>query len=305
VNKAFLLRTAAVVLTGVALLGAAAPASARNIGPDDELVLTGTVRVPRGEHADRIVIGDGRVFVDGEVDGVIFALDAPVHIGRHAVINGDVISISRRVTLERGAILNDDLIYLHEKPLVPKGANVYGEVHRFDAGDLSLPFGAFLLHVAVWVAITVSSLALGLLLLWLAPGAADAAAETARRRPGPAVAWGIGLFLGLPVAAVAAALTLVGIPLGLFVLLALLPLLGLGYVATAYVIGRALLDGSRGRIAAFLTGWAMLRAVAFVPFVGPIAWLAATVFGLGVLTVALWRSRGPLAPRPEPAATTA
>ncbi len=232
------MRTAALVLVGVAaLLASPASAMARDIGPDDEVVITGTVRVPRGEHVDRIVIVDGRVDIEGHVEGVVFALDAPVHIGRRAVIDGDVVAGARPVTLEPGATLNQDLIYVDDKPVVPRGVTIYGEVRRVGSEDFAFP-DALLLHAALWLAFTLSTLALGLLMLWLAPGVASAAFEVARERAGPAIAWGLGLFVGLPVAALVAVLTLVGIPLGAVVLLALFPLYALGYVASAYVLGR-------------------------------------------------------------------
>ena len=272
------------------------PTSARDIGADDEVVITGTVRIPRGEHADRILIADGRVEIEGTVDGVVIALNAPVRIGRHAEVDGDVIAFSQPITLEPGAQVNNDLVYLDDKPAVPRGAVVFGEVRRIGAGDLSLPFGAFIVHAAIWFAFTLSSLALGLALLWLAPGVAHAAFAAARERAGSVIAWGIGLFIGLPVVAIAALLTLVGIPLGVTLLLALFPFYALGYVATAYVLGRAILRDDRGRFAAFLAGWGILRAVAFIPGIGALAWLCATAFGLGALTVALWRSRGPATP---------
>jgi len=262
-------------------------------------VVTGTVRVPRGEHADRIIIADGRVDIDGAVDGIVLALDAPVHIGRHAVIDGDVISLSQRVTIEPGATLNQDLVYVDDKPVVPRGANVYGEIRHLDASDVSLPFGAFFLHAAVWFVFTIASLAVGLVFVWLAPGAADAAVAAGRARTGPAIGWGIALFLGLPIAALFAVLTLVGLALGLVVLLAMLPLYALGYVTSAYVLGRRMV-AEAAPLAAFLAGWGVLRVIAFIPVVGALAWLAATIFGLGALTVALWRSRGgPVSRGPE------
>lgn len=281
-----------------------AAAGARDIGADDELVITGTVRIPRGQYADRIVIVDGRVEVQGHVDGVLIAVDAPVRIGPRAVIDGDVISLAQRVTVDRGATLNKDLIWADDKPSVASGARVYGDVRRLDEGDLWFP-GAFLVHVGLWLAFTLSSLVLGLGLVWLAPRAADAAFETALERAGPAIAWGLALFVGLPLAAIVAVLTLVGIPLGGILLLALLPLYALGYVTSAYVLGRKLTSAPRRRIAAFLVGWGILRAVAFIPVLGALVWLAATVFGLGLLTVTLWRSRGTPQQRPEPAVTAA
>jgi hypothetical protein len=86
-------------------------------------------------------------------------------------------------------------------------------------------------------------------------------------------------------------ITLVGIPLRLGLLLALIPLAGVGYVTVSYLLGRLLLKDRSGRIAAFLVGWAVMRAVAIVPVVGLLAWLAGIVLGLGVLLVALWQRR--------------
>ena len=41
-------------------------------------------------------------------------------------------------------------------------------------------------------------------------------------------------------------------------------------------------------------GWAILAAVAAIPFVGGVVWVAGAVFGLGSSTVAIWRARGRL-----------
>jgi hypothetical protein len=88
----------------------------------------------------------------------------------------------------------------------------------------------------------------------------------------------------------------------------LLPLYALGYVTTAWVLGRSIMSGPHRRLVRFLAGWAILRAIAIVPVAGALVWLGATVFGLGLLTVALWGARrsgrGPAVPARtvEPAA---
>jgi hypothetical protein len=155
---------------------------------------------------------------------------------------------------------------------------------------------------AVWLAGTISTLLFGLLLLWLAPRAADAVFEVARGAVGPAIGWGIGLFIGLPVIGVIALITLVGIPFGAGLLLALFPLYALGYVTSGWLLGRRLVKPPRGRPLAFLAGWAILRVAAIVPVLGELVWLAATVYGLGVLIVTAWRARSrPAAAQPAPA----
>jgi hypothetical protein len=45
-------------------------------------------------------------------------------------------------------------------------------------------------------------------------------------------------------------------------------------------------------VIAFLIGWAILAAVAAIPFVGGFVWVAGAVFGLGAALLAIWRARG-------------
>jgi len=78
-------------------------------------------------------------------------------------------------------------------------------------------------------------------------------------------------------------------------LLALLPIYAIGYTTSAFLLGRAIVRPPTSRFLAFLAGWGILRAIALVPGLGILAWFGATVFGLGALVVALWRSRrGPV-----------
>ena len=51
---------------------------------------------------------------------------------------------------------------------------------------------------------------------------------------------GLAVFFGVPAAAVLALITLVGIPLGIALLLALLPLYAIGYTTSAWLLGRAI-----------------------------------------------------------------
>jgi hypothetical protein len=127
--------------------------------------------------------------------------------------------------------------------------------------------------------------------LWLAPRALDAAFRAASTSPGATIGWGLLLFFGLPILAVIALVTIVGIPLGVALLLALLPIYAVAYATSAFMLGRAIVKPPTSRFLAFLAGWGILRVIALVPGLGVLAWLAATVFGLGALGIALWRSR--------------
>ena len=174
-------------------------------------------------------------------------------------------------------------------------------MQEFDAGEILTPFG-IAAHIAIWIAVSISSLVLGLLMLWLAPGVAEAALRTARRLAGPAIGIGLAAWIALPLAAFVSLVTLVGIPLGIALLSALLPLAAVSYVTSIWLLGRTVVRAPRNRALAFLAGWAIFRAIALVPFVGWLAWIGATVFGLGVLLVSAWNAR-PASPAPQPAAT--
>jgi len=127
-----------------------------------------------------------------------------------------------------------------------------------------------------------------------------------RERLGATVAWGIAIAIGVPLLAILALVTLVGIPFGIALLLAAIPVLLVAYATAAWILGRRVLRSRPdARWAALLAGWGILRLLALIPVAGALVGLAATVVGLGALAVAMWRARRPRAPaaaHPAPAA---
>jgi cytoskeletal protein CcmA (bactofilin family) len=291
-----MLRGLAFLTVLVAAVALAAPATAA--GARDQVVISGSVVVGPGQTVGDVVIADGPVTISGRVRGDVVVAHGRVRIlgGRVA---GDVTNFSDRTVLSRGARVGGDLNYGDERPVVEPGAVVGGETKKFDVGD-AFPLSGFAVLLAVWLAVSVSSLLLGLALLAFAPRAADATDTVGRDAPGPSIGWGALLVFGLPILAVLALVTLIGIPLGAGLLLALVPIYAVGYVTGAWLLGRRILKPATSRFVAFLVGWAILRVVALIPIAGGLGWLAATVFGLGALIVAAWRAR-----RPYPAAPAA
>ena len=250
---------------------------------DDQYVLVGSVLVDRDETAGDIVVLDGDVTVRGQVSGDIVVVDGDVTI--RGTVSGDVLAVAGLVTLGRRGSVGGDIDYGDDDPVITPGARVGGDVEKFDAGDAGI-LGA----IGAFVAITISMFLLGLLLLLLAPRAADAVARTAKTRA--LVSAGVGLlgFVLIPVIALAAFFTLVGIPLALVLLLLFVPLLAISYVTTAFVVGRLVLKKG-ARILAFLAGLVILGLLTLIPIAGAIIGFLAVVFGLGVLLVSLFRAR--------------
>jgi hypothetical protein len=181
---------------------------------------------------------------------------------------------------------------------------VGGEISNEDWADAASGWGWVSL-IGWWLAVSVSTLIVGVLLVLLAPAALYAAERAVRERLGATVAWGVAIAIGVPLLAVLALVTLVGIPFGVALLLAAVPVLLVAYVTSAWVVGRRVLrNRSTSPWAALLVGWGILRLLALIPVAGALVGLAATVVGLGALAVALWRAGRPGAPaaRPEPPA---
>jgi len=294
------------IVSGVVLAG---PASAQDDAGSrqDLIVLTGRLLVAEGETVDSAVIFDGPAAIEGTVREslVVFNGDADVS----GTVEGDVVAFNGTVTVRSGATIGGDLATVNT-PNVEPGATIRGDQRNVSADFDWSGFG-FASRVAWWIGYSISTLLLGLALLGLAPGLDAAIAQAVRERMGASIGFGAAAFFLLPVVAVLLMVIVLAIPLGLFLMLALALLYTIGYVAGAHVLGRRLLAPPKSRFVAFLAGWAILRAVALIPVIGGLVFVAAAVVGLGALWVAARRSSAttvegphapPMPPMPQPTA---
>ena len=274
----------------ILMVGLAAPAWAQGQqAPEAFVVLSGRADVPEGQRVGDLVVFHGSATVDGTVDGSLTAFDAPVTISGR--VNGDVVVFNGRVELRSGANVTGDVVS-QQAPVVASGATIGGTSKRLQTNTNWEGFG-WVGRLGWWLAVSVSTLVVGLVLLWLVGRGAARILEAGRTRIGPSIGLGLLLFFGLPILAVIALVTVVGIPLGLGLLAALQLIYALGYSAAAWILGRSIVRGPTSWVLAFLAGWAILRVVALVPILGGLVWFAAVVFGLGALVVAIWRARTP------------
>ena len=281
-------RSMVVGLLVLLVLGLATPAWAQASQTSEAfVVLSGRADVPEGEQVGDLVVFHGSATVDGTVDGSLTAFDAPVTISGR--VNGDVVVFNGRVVLRSGANVTGDVVS-QQAPVVASGATIGGTTKRVQTNTNWEGFG-WAGKLAWWLAVSVSTLVVGLVLVWLVGPGAARILEAGRTRIGPSIGLGLLLFFGLPLLAVIALVTVVGIPLGIGLLAALLLIYALGYSASGWILGRSILRGPTSWFLAFLVGWGILRVVALVPILGGLAWFAAVVFGLGALAVAIWRTR--------------
>ncbi|MEA2297246.1 MAG: hypothetical protein QOF77_182 [Solirubrobacteraceae bacterium] len=274
------------LLPALVLLMMLLPAGAQAAGPQDRYVVSGDVLVAKGETVGDLVVLDGNIVVRGAVRGDIVAINGDVTL--RGTVSGDLVTIGKRATLGRRARVGGDVKWVQDRPVLAPGAVVSGKVKRFDAGSFGTP--GIEVAIGFWVIVTISFLLGGLLLLLLAPGLFEGVVRSARASRGGAIIAGILLFILLPILAVVLLVTVVGTPLGIGLLLALGPIYAIAYIASAMVLGRRVVK-TGGRAAAFLAGLVILRVIALIPFLGGLITLLATIFGLGVLFVALRHAR--------------
>ncbi len=289
---------ARVIAAGALAVSLASPALAQSVAPPpgatpetsppDQVVLTGRVFVMRGEAVGEVVVFHGRAQIAGVVHGDVVVLDGPV--GVSGQVSGSVVALSGPVTLAATAQVGRDVLG-GDAVTVRPGAKVEGSVRQHVRFTLRgwLPALAWLL---TWLAVTVSTLLLGLFVLFLAPRGADQVALATPSAPWACIGWGFGALALLPVLSVALLPTVLGLPLGLAVLLALALVLMLAYTLAAYAVGRALVKPPRARVLAFVAGWSILRLIGLVPVVSGITFGVGAAVGLGAITVATWRARG-------------
>jgi hypothetical protein len=277
---------AAILLTVLTMSPAFAQGEDRS-GEDEQIVLTGRLFIASDETVDTALIFDGPALVEGTVREslVVFNGDAEI-VG---TVEQDVVVFNGDVVLRSGAEVGGDLV-TQGTPQVEEGATIRGDrasiVTRFDVDMVDFA-GRFVW----WIGYSISVLVLGLLLLAFAPQLFPAVRDNVRDRLGSSIGWGFGLFFLLPIGSVILLVTVVGIPLGFFLLLALAFIYTVGYVVATLAVGSMIMRSSSSRFVVFAVGWVVLRVLALIPFVGGWLWFLASAWGLGLLAVAI-RSRG-------------
>lgn len=291
---------AAFAVPAVALAQTASPSAGSSGGPGaakagpvanapEQVVLSGSVVVPKGTSVGEVVVFHGRAVVSGSVQGDVVVLDGPITVAG-AYVTGNVVALNGPIRVSGPSLIGGDVLG-GERVSVEAGAKVGGQVRQDVGFTLQGPLAALGVLLG-GAAIALSVLVLGLLLLLLAPRGADRVAAAASTAPFASLGWGVLVAIVLPVLAVALMVTIVGLPLGLTLLLALAFLGFVGLAWTAWAIGRALVQPPRNRGLAFLAGWGIVAVVGLVPFLDLALWVLGAAFGIGAMTVAIWRLRG-------------
>ena len=258
---------------------------------DDLIAAAGEMRLRPGTDVggDALLVG-GELVIDGNISGDLWARAGEIRLS--GTIGGDASLAGGNIVIDPGARIGGDLVYRSKRlsqipPDVVAGTTTREERQR------TLPVQG---PLGVWARIGIfAGLALAALVLYgVTPATLDGAVDILIGRPGTSFLAGLAVFIAVPVLTLLLAITIIGLPLSLF--LGALYFAGFipSYVTLATWIGGRLahLAGQSpalwgARFIWLLVGLAALIALSAVPVIGPISSWAALVFGIGALTMQL------------------
>jgi len=211
-------------------------------------------------------------------------------------IGGDVAAIAGGVILTETASVGGNLNHFGE--LHDEGGTVEGVIQ--DGNDLALGPPTEIVAAAFGVAMFVGNLLVGAVLLRVAPRFADSATETVRTEPVYTAAVGLAAALGTLGAVVLLAVTVIGLPLAVGLLLSFLPLAWVGNVYGQYAVGAIALSrtGYGNRYLALVVGVLGVTLLGFIPYLGALVGIIVFGLGAGVVVFALQSLRRLINERP-------
>jgi hypothetical protein len=243
-------------------------------------------------------LAGSRVDVLGSIGGTLQVAGARVFID--APIGGDVDIAAGDVELGPNARIAGRLRYASANELKrDAAAQVAGAIERRGAraGDDDDNGAVFGIGAFLW---TVGIALLAVLLVLGLPGLMARAVATVRQSTTLSVVLGFAALASLPLLALVSAITIVGLPFALLVVLAYPLLLMLGYACGLVALADSLLAGVKPqramrfgwRVLAVLVAALMLMVLGWVPILGWLLGLLVSTAGLGALLRILWGLRG-------------
>ena len=269
--------------------------------------IDGSVHVAAGESVGTVVVINDEALIEGVVENALVVINGDAEI--YGTVEGTVTIVRGDLELFDGALVEDDVILVNSDLTQAPTATIAGDIEERDGWLLGWTFGVGF-ALGLWAALTLLALVAALLFAAIAGRQLNRAASNLTERPLQSLAGVLVVWILVPVVAVAAFITLIGIPTGISLLVVLLPALWvLGYLVTGAWLGRFILgivnrevDPEHPYLAAF-TGVFALQVIAFIPGLGWIVGVLAALWGSGGLAALAWgafRGRPPAPAEPLP-----
>jgi hypothetical protein len=235
-----------------------------------------------------------RLYLNSEINNEAFVVaDKEFLLGPRASISGNLkYTGSREVTREPGATVGGSIAY--QKTTVDEN------YPRFFGARTILSSYQRIRPLVEFASFAIMAL-IGFILLGLFPRIFERTVRALEKQPLASFSWGIIVTVMVPVVAVLFAVTIIGLPVSLALVI-------LGYIVgilaqylTAFFIGRRILLARFGerRGWAILLGLAMLAGLGLIPIFGVVIKLVLVLFALGGLVLS-YRQPAIIEPKPLP-----
>lgn len=242
---------------------------------------------------DAVLFGQ-EIIIEGTVSNRLYALGNKITLAGH--VGGAARVVAEEITLMPGAVIEGDLRYSSEKELcLPEGVLLKGKLVRVPKPNfgLSLPQLTLTQMVAIQFALFLAALLVGLPFVALFPRFTTRAVTQLRTQPSKCMLAGAIALALLPMLAVMAMLTWIGLPLGILILGAWAALLYLAKIVVAIPLAVRLLtlrgqpERPLGALPVLVVGLFLLYVGSALPIVGFAVQLVTVLYGLGALALVL------------------
>jgi len=245
----------------------------------------GTITIAESASVGRdMQIAGGDVRIEGKIGRNLRANGAQVYL--NGEVGGDARVNAGQLSLGPKALIRGDLVYTSsQRASIASGARVLGRKIPVPVPERPKRFpvlGGFL-----WLLSLLAVFVLGVIMIALAPKALETTADRVIRAPGMSLLIGFILLIVVPVAVAIAAMTLIGIPVGLILLAGYLIALFVSRIFVGLAMGRWIFarfgKPQTSLYLDLLVGIVILWLLWKVPVVGPLIHIVAVLLGLGVL----------------------
>lgn len=253
-------------------------------------VTGGDVEIRTDERADAVVVISGDAEIAGTVN-TLFVVDGTATVTGATLETVGV--INGTVDLAEGSSVTGDVLQLNSTVERADGVEIGGTVKDI-AGDVA-GFAIFIgfAALAIWIGFGIATILVGLLVAGLAARQARSATTLISREPGTTFLVGLLAIVVTPIVAGLAMATIIGMPAGFGLLLVIWPAAAfIGYIVAAIWLGEWLLGRRDGTVRAerpYAAATIGLLA-AFVLGLIPIVTAVLSIFGLGAVVLAAWRT---------------
>jgi len=169
-------------------------------------------------------------------------------------------------------------------PTVANGGKISGKVIRTTPKEQpNSNYSPFAFDIAWFIYSLLSTVIFSLMLILLIPRIVSEAAISTIKKPGLAVLVGSGAVIFAPVVLLLLFLTIIGIPIAMFILLLGFIILMLATPFTGYLLGKVILKSSKKPVLIMLAGTSILTISYAIPVIGFITTLATIFLGTGMV----------------------